>query len=44
MLIRSALLWNIKQRRMVIDGNPIFEDGTDTLCRDIGKGLQFNAA
>jgi hypothetical protein len=47
--LRSALLWDITQRRMVIMYLFFFdfltlEDGTDTLSRNVGTGLPFDAA
>jgi hypothetical protein len=65
MLMRSALFWNITQRRVAtftdVSGQCIgsifksqevlffldfltLEDGTDTLSRNVGKGLPFDAA
>jgi hypothetical protein len=54
MLMRSALFWGSTQHRLLIlyrrfgtRVGPIFkgqEDGTDTLSRNVGKGLPLDAA
>jgi hypothetical protein len=51
--MRSALFWDVTQRRVVIlyrrfgpifKGQEVQEDGTDTLSRNVGKGLPLDAA
>jgi hypothetical protein len=43
--MRSAFFWDITRRRVVILlGLVTLEDGTDTLCRNVGKQLPHDAA
>ena len=52
--LRSALFWGITQRRMAIFYQRLWasigyifltlDDGTDTVSRNVGKGLPFDAA
>jgi hypothetical protein len=55
MLMRSALFWGVTRRWVVVLYLPIFkgqevqdfltlEDETDTLSRNVGKGLPLDAA
>jgi hypothetical protein len=42
--MKSALLWGITQRRVVILSQRFtLDDGTDTLSRNVGKGLPIDA-